>query len=100
MDKRQLSIRASEVAEVLKAFMADLAGQVADDQSDQDLKVAEQLRAGATGLDERQSNRDGEVLKSVADQVKALREDVRRLNREREEATQDIVKVATAGLRS
>ena len=45
------------------------------------------------------ATRDGEVLKSVADQVKALREDVRRLNREREEATQDIVKVATAGLR-
>lgn len=86
MDAKTLSIRASEVSESLKSLIRELAEALAQSQQSQDEKVTEAVRAATVRLDTSQSQRDSAVLEDVSSRLKALRDDVGRLSKDRDEA--------------
>ena len=87
MDRPTLKARARDVSATLSAFLQTLADALADEQEEQNVRLAEQLRVNSNNLDERQSARDSSVISDVASKTKALRDDVQRFGAERDEAT-------------
>ena len=87
MDRISLKARAQDVSATLSSFLQAQADALADEQEEQNVRLAEQLRVNSNGLDERQSARDSAVISDVAAKTKALREDVQRFGVERDEAT-------------
>ena len=87
MDRISLKARAQDVSATLSSFLQAQADALADEQEEQNVRLAEQLRVNSNGLDERQSARDSAVISDVAAKTKAQREDVQRFGAERDEAS-------------
>ena len=86
MDAKTLSIRAGEVSESLKSLIRELAEALAASQQGQDERVAEAVRAVTVKLDTSHSQRDSALLSDVSSRLQALRDDVGRLSKDRDEA--------------
>ena len=87
MDRPTLKARAKDVSATLASFLQAQADALADDQEEQNVRLAAALRSNSEKLDERQSARDSSVISDVAAKTKALREDVERFGAERDAAT-------------
>ena len=88
MDRPTLKARAKDVSATLASFLQAQADALADDQEEQNVRLAAALRANSDKLDERQSARDSSGHQSdVAAKTKALRDDVQRFGAERDAAT-------------
>ena len=86
MDRPTLKARAKDVSATLSAFLEAQADALADEQEEQNVRLAGQLRANSESLDKRQSARDSQVISDVAAKTKALQDDVQRFGVERDEA--------------
>ena len=86
MDRVTLKARAKDVSATLSAFLQVLADAVADEQEEQNVRLAEQLRVNSDKLDKHQSARDSQVISDVAAKTKALHDDVNRFGAERDDA--------------
>ena len=87
MDRQTLKARAKDVSATLSAFLQAQADALADEQAEQNVRLAEQMRSNSNKLDERQSARDSQVISDITDKTRALRDDVQRFGTERDEAT-------------
>ena len=87
MDRPTLKARAKDVSATLASFLQAQADALADDQEEQNVRLAAALRSNSEKLDERQSARDSSVISDVAAKTKALREDIERFGAERDDAT-------------
>ena len=96
MDKQTFKIRATEVSESLRSFIATAMSELSDDQAEQSVRLTDSMRDWADKLDGHQAKRDSEVLASVAGQVRALRDDVRRFGSERDAANAKALDAALA----
>ena len=86
MDRVTLKARAKDVSATLSAFLQAQADAVADEQEEQNVRLAEQLRVNSDKLDKHQSARDSQVISDVAAKTKALHDDVNRFGAERDDA--------------
>ena len=87
MDRVSLKQRSIDVSATLSAFLQAQADALADEQDEQNVQLAANLRSNSEKLDQRQSARDSSVISDVAAKTKALRDDVQRFGAERDEAT-------------
>ena len=87
MDRPTLKARAQDVSATLSAFLQALADALADEQEEQDIRLAEQLRFNSEKLDKHQSARDSQVISDISEKTKALHDDVQRFGAERDAAT-------------
>ena len=94
MDRPTLKARAKDVAATLSAFLDCQADSLADEQEEQNIRLAADLRSNSKKLDERQSSRDSLVITDVSDKTKALRDDVQRFGAERDDANAKSVSAA------
>ena len=86
MDRVSLKQRAGDVSATLSSFLQAQADALADEQEEQNVRLAANLRSNSEKLDERQSARDSAVISDVAAKTKALHDDVQRFGAERDEA--------------
>ena len=94
MDRVSLKQRALDVSATLSGFLQSQADALADEQEEQNVRLAANLRSNSEKLDERQSARDSQVISDVAAKTKALRDDVQRFGAERDEATAKSISAA------
>ena len=94
MDRVSLKARAQDVSATLSAFLQAQADALADEQEEQNVRLAANLRSNSEKLDQRQSARDSSVISDVAAKTKALRDDVQRFGAERDEATTKSISAA------
>ena len=94
MDRVSLKQRALDVSATLSGFLQSQADALADEQEEQNVRLAANLRSNSEKLDERQSARDSAVISDVAAKTKALRDDVQRFGAERDEATSKSITAA------
>ena len=87
MDRATLKARAKDVAATLSAFLQSQADALADEQDEQNVRLAEELRVNSQRLDKHQSGRDSQVISDITAKTKALQDDVQRFGVERDEAT-------------
>ena len=87
MDRATLKARAKDVSATLRAFLEAQADALADEQEEQNVRLAEQLRVNSQRLDKHQSGRDSQIISDITDMTRALRDDVQRFGVERDEAT-------------
>ena len=70
MDRPTLKARAKDVSATLSAFLTCQADALADEQDEQNVRFAADLRSNSEKLDKHQSARDSQVISDISEKTR------------------------------